>query len=127
MTSLDGSSGRGRAALGLLRPIFVRYRLRLLLGFIALLGVDFLQLLIPMLLKKGIDGLSLRTATASSLLRLSLFILLIAATVALLRFVWRTLIIGFSRLLERNLRDRIFAHLLQMDRPFYGRWSTGDL
>jgi len=120
-------SGRGRAALWLLVPIFARYRLRLFFGFIALLGVDFLQLLIPMLLKNGIDGLSLQTATESSLQHLALLILLIAVTVVVLRFIWRTLIIGFSRLLERNLRDRIFTHLLQMDRSFYGRWSTGGL
>ncbi len=126
MTKLK-PSGRGRTALWLLVPIFTRYRLRLFFGFIALLGVDFLQLLIPMLLKKGIDGLSRQTAHASSLQHLALLILLIAVTVTVLRFIWRTLIIGFSRLLERNLRDQIFTHLLQMDRPFYGRWSTGGL
>ena len=119
--------GRSRAPLGLLVPIFTRYRLRLLFGFIALLGVDFLQLLIPMLLKDGIDSLSRKTANETSLLNLALLILLIAVTVAVLRFIWRTLIIGFSRLLERSLRDRIFAHLLKMDRQFYGRWSTGGL
>ncbi len=127
MTKLAQSSGRGRAALALLVPIFARYRLRLLFGFIALLGVDFLQLLIPLLLKKGIDSLSRQTADESSLLYLALFILLIATSVAVLRFVWRTLIIGFSRLLEQTLRDRIFAHLLKMDRRFYSQWSTGGL
>jgi len=116
-----------RSSLGLLVPVFRRHRLRLFFGFIALLGVDFLQLQIPRILKNGIDSLSLHTATRSSLLQLAALILLIACVVGLLRFTWRILIIGFSRLLERDLRERIFTHLLQMDRPFFGRWSTGGL
>ncbi|HHD63194.1 MAG TPA: ABC transporter ATP-binding protein [Desulfobulbaceae bacterium] len=101
--------------------------MRLVFGFAALLGVDFLQLLVPGILKRGIDALSNHTVTRAYLLELSLLILLIAAVVALLRFFWRTLIIGFSRLLEKELRERLFVHLVHMDQPFFGRWSTGSL
>lgn len=116
-----------RASIRLLFPIFHRYRTRLVFGFAALLAVDCLQLLVPRILKRGIDSLSNHAATSQYLLKLSLLILLIAAAVALLRFFWRTLIIGFSRLLEKKLRERLFDHLLLMDQPFYGRWSTGSL
>lgn len=127
MTNSESSSVGAAALLGLLTPIFRRYRLRLITGFAALLGVDFLQLLIPRILKKGVDTLSQQTATHESLLHLGLLILLIAAVVAVLRFSWRTLIIGFSRLLERSLREQLFSHLLKLDRRFYSRWSTGAL
>jgi ATP-binding cassette subfamily B protein len=119
--------GDVRPSLGLLVPVFRRHRLRLFFGFVALLGVDFLQLQIPGILKNGIDSLSLHTASNSSLLQLAALILLIASVVGVLRFTWRILIIGFSRLLERDLREQIFTHLLLMDRPFFGRWSTGGL
>lgn len=127
MTRADSSSDSFLAAVYWLAPIFYQYRVRLFLGFIFLVSVDFLQLLIPRILKQGVDSLSQQSATATTLLQLGLFILIIAAGVALFRFFWRTLILGFSRLLERQLRDQIFHHLLQLDRPFFIRWSTGQL
>ncbi len=116
-----------RQALSLLVPVFKRFRMRLFLGFAALLGVDFLQLIVPKILKHGIDSLATLQTTPRSLLLLGGLILLIAAVVALLRFVWRTLIIGFSRILEKQLRVQLFSHLVRMDRSFYGRWSAGSL
>jgi len=120
-------SATSRQALALLIPIFNRFRLRLLVGFCALLGVDFLQLIVPKILKKGIDSLADQSADAHSLLLLATLILAIAACVALLRFVWRILIIGFSRILEKRLRVQLFAHLVRMDRSFYHHWSAGSL
>lgn len=113
--------------LGLIRPIYHRYLPRLLLGFLALLGVDFLQLTIPRYLKKGVDTLAGGTATGHSLLIIGGYILVTAASIGLLRFCWRTLIIGFSRRLERILRNRLFSHILEMDRPFFDRHTTGDI
>ena len=127
MKDVQEKSATSRQALALLVPIFKRFRLRLLAGFCALLGVDFLQLIVPKILKKGIDSLAERSADAHSLLLLAALILVIAALVALLRFIWRILIIGFSRILEKRLRVQLFAHLVRMDRSFYHRWSPGSL
>jgi len=115
------------ALLQVLRPIFRDHRLRLGLGFLALVTVDFLQLLIPRFVKSAVDALSAASATSPQLLRLSGYICLVALVVALLRFIWRNLIIGFSRILEKKLRDRLFAHILRMDQPFFEQWTTGDL
>jgi ATP-binding cassette subfamily B protein len=111
----------------LLRPSFVRHRLRLVAGFAALLIVDFLQLVIPRILKHGVDGLETATIKPNDLLLLAGLILLIALLVAGLRFVWRYLIIGFSRLLETAIRNRIFSHILKMDALFFERNTPGDL
>ncbi|MEA2113784.1 MAG: ABC transporter ATP-binding protein [Thermodesulfobacteriota bacterium] len=113
--------------IGLIRPIYRRYLPRLLFGFLALLGVDFLQLTIPRYLKKGVDTLAGGTATGHSLLVIGGYILLTAALIGMLRFCWRTLIIGFSRRLEKILRNRLFSHILEMDRPFFDRHTTGDI
>ncbi len=98
-----------------------------MLGFTALIGVDFLQLTIPRILKKGVDSLAADTATQTILLRYGLFIILIAAIVVGLRFLWRYTIIGFSRYLERAIRNRIFAHIVKMDTSFFERRTTGDI
>ncbi len=111
----------------LLSPQFRKHRLRLFAGFTALLCVDFLQLIIPRILKHGVDALSENRATGTLLLKLGLLILGIAFMVVILRFVWRNLIIGFSRHLERALRNRIFNHILTMDQPFFEKRTTGDI
>lgn len=111
----------------LLIPTFKKHRYRLFLGFAALLIVDFLQLTIPRFIKHAIDGLESLEITQSGLLQIGLYILLIASIVVVLRFCWRYLIIGFSRLLERTIRNRIFSHILKMDAPFFEKRTTGDL
>jgi ATP-binding cassette subfamily B protein len=116
-----------RTLLHIILPIFRHHWLRLLGGFIALVAVDFLQLIIPRFVKTAVDSLTTQVATSGFLLRLSLSICLIAVVVAALRFAWRYLIIGFSRILEKRLRDRFFDHILRMDQPFFERWTIGDL
>ncbi len=113
--------------LNLLRPDFTRYRSRLLLGFLALLGVDFLQLTIPLYLKQAIDILEDGTATSQALVQLGVFLLLTAGSILALRFIWRVLIIGFSRRVEANLRARLFSHVLAMDRSFFDQHPPGDI
>jgi len=91
------------------------------------LGVDFLQLTIPRILKKGIDALSYGTAVQSDLLKLGLLICSIGILAASLRFCWRYLIIGFSRHLERDLRRKIFSHVMTMDGSFFSKYTTGSI
>lgn len=111
----------------LLTATYRQHRLRLAAGFTALLCVDFLQLTIPRIIKYGIDGLEALTITPPALLQLGGLVFLIAFFVVVLRFSWRYLIIGFSRLLEQAIRNRIFAHILKMDAPFFETRTTGDL
>ena len=114
-------------ALALLRPLFRKYRLRIAGGILALLGVDLCQLLIPRVVKFGIDSLEAGVASHRSLAGHGLMIIGLAIGVAIFRFLWRNLILGFSRLMERDLRDQLFSHLLTLDRPFYQKRTTGEL
>ncbi len=130
-----GQSGTGETASvslsalisHLLADQFKAYRSRLLVGFLALISVDFLQLSIPLILRQGIDSLTEQSATTSQLATLAALIIAIAVIVLALRFVWRMMIIGFSRYLERALRNRIFGHILGMDQHFFTTHSTGDI
>ena len=123
-----GSQEASRASLlRLLAPIFRNHWPRLAIGFFALVAVDFLQLIIPRFIQSAVDELAAQTATPARLLELSVYVLAVAVAMAGLRFVWRYLIIGFSRILEKKLRDRLFDHMLRMDQPFFERWTVGDL
>jgi len=126
-TEEKGRKVRLSRLLAILSPLFKKHRLRLLIGFLALVMVDFLQLTIPRILKFGIDSLSSPAPSSDLLLKLGTMIIVIALLVVLLRFIWRTLIIGFSRYLERDIRNRIFNHILGMDQPFFEKRSTGDI
>ena len=127
LTPDKGGSINLRELLQLLIPEFKVHRLRLLYGFTALLCVDILQLTIPRILKFGVDALTEGRANPALLLKLAAFIILIAVGIVVLRFIWRNLIIGFSRYLERSLRNRIFNHIVVMDQPFFEQRTTGDI
>ena len=112
---------------GLIAPIFRRHALRVALGLVTLIAVDVLQLIIPTFVQKAIDALAAGTATGPFLERIAWAVVIIAVSMAVLRFVWRSMLIGFSRILERTLRNQLFAHLVRMDQPFFERRTTGDL
>jgi ATP-binding cassette subfamily B multidrug efflux pump len=114
-------------SLALLRPLFWRYRFRIVSGILALVGVDLCQLWIPRVVKFGIDSLESGVATHRSLAEHGLVIIALAVGVAIFRFLWRNLILGFSRLMERDLRDQLFSHLLSLDRSFFQKRTTGEL
>jgi ATP-binding cassette subfamily B protein len=78
-------------------------------------------------IRKAVDQLTARTATPGLLLKQALLILSIALSMAALRYVWRHFLFGFSRKVERNLRDRLYTHLQTLSPSFYQRTKTGDL
>jgi ATP-binding cassette, subfamily B, multidrug efflux pump len=114
-------------AVSLIKPYLRRYALRIVMGFIALIAVDFLQLWIPRIIKNAVDDLQQGIATSSGLITYGGYIVLIALAIAMLRFVWRELLLGFSRLLEMHLRNRMMSHVLTLDRAFFQRRTTGDI
>ena len=109
-----------------MREYFSRHRYRLAGGIGLLLLVDLLQLLIPRVIKQAVDDLQGGLASPASLLRQGGMILALALGIAVSRFGWRYLVLGFSRLLERDLRNRLLARLLRLDRPFFNRRPAGD-
>ncbi len=119
--------GKPWASLSLITPYLKKYAIRLFVGFLALIVVDILQLLIPRVIKWAVDELQNGTATPRGLLIHGGEILLLALVIGLLRFVWRWLLFGFSRLLETHLRDRMFSHILTLDKAFYQRRTIGDI
>jgi len=121
------SGSKGASSLGLVLPLARQYSPRLIGGLLALLAVDLLQLGIPRLVKRAVDLLAHGVASQMALARIALIIFLLALGIAGCRFVWRYLILGFSRLIERDLRDDFFRHLLTLDRPFFQKNPVGAI
>jgi ATP-binding cassette, subfamily B, multidrug efflux pump len=110
-----------------LKEYFVRNRWALIAGLLSLLAVDFLQLLIPMVIKRAIDALTLGKATSTLLLQSGGMIMVIAFTMASLRYVWRYCLFGLSRKIEEGIRNRLYEHIQTLSVSFYHRTKTGDL
>jgi ATP-binding cassette subfamily B protein len=110
-----------------LKEYVVRNRRVLAAGLFSLLAVDFLQLLIPLIIKRAIDALTLGKATSAVLLQSGALIMAIALAMASLRYVWRHCLFGVSRRIEEGIRNRLYEHLQTLSVSFYHRTKTGDL
>ncbi len=112
---------------GTLKPYFVRNRAPLTAGLLCLLLVDGLQLLIPQVIKRAVDALTLKSATPSQLFAFAAAIIGIALLMGGFRYVWRYLIFGHSRRIERDLRNRMYRHLQTLSPAYFEKTKTGDI
>ena len=101
-----------------------RYRGRVLAGFLSLLVVDGAGLLVPLVIRDAIDRLA---RGEGGILRSGLYILGLAAIVMVFRFLWRYFFIGTARRIERDLRERLYEHLVKLSASFYNEHKTGEL
>lgn len=104
-----------------------RYRLRYGVGVASLLVVDIGNLTMPWLIGRFIDEAQAGSLDAAVIWRYVGMVMAIAALVAGFRYLWRMNIFGTARLVEFELRDRLFRHLQRMGARFYQRHSIGDL
>jgi len=89
---------------------------------------DFLQLIIPLIIKKAINLLVVQTSqTAVLLVKQGVAIGIIALVIALFRYVWRHLLLGHSRKVEQGLRNRLYGHIQTLSLSFFQNTKTGDL
>jgi ATP-binding cassette subfamily B protein len=110
-----------------LKEYFIRNKYVLGIGLFSLLAVDFLQLLIPLVIRRAVDALTLETATSTLLLSYGGVVMAIALTMGILRYVWRHCLFGLSRKIEEGIRNQLYTHLQKLSVSFYHRTKTGDL
>ncbi|MEJ2689608.1 MAG: ABC transporter ATP-binding protein, partial [Deltaproteobacteria bacterium] len=94
---------------------------------VCLVFVDILQLLVPRITKRAFDGLAKGTIDSLTLARFGLYLVALAGSIAFFRFGWRYLVLGFSRLFERDLRQKLFDRLLLLDRSFFLQNPPGNI
>jgi len=114
-------------ATALIKPYFVENRLIILLGFACLILVDFLQLIVPRVIKRAIDNLTAFNATARDLAVYAGCLLAIGLLIGGFRYLWRRFLLGTSRRVEEGLRNRLFTHVQALSASYFDKTSTGDL
>jgi ATP-binding cassette subfamily B multidrug efflux pump len=110
-----------------LRNDFFENRWRILVGLIALLIVDVLQLFIPRVIKYAIDDLTLDIIPSSHLFFYGLEVLILALGIGGFRYIWRYFLLGAARRIEKTLRNRLFIHLQALSPSYFSRTKVGDL
>jgi len=108
-------------------PMVKKYKYYYLMGLLSLILVDAGELYIPRLMKKVIDYISTKGFSLRFVGETVIIIMTIALGVAIARFGWRFFIVGAARRIERDLRSKLFTHLLTLSSSFFGRTKTGDL
>jgi ATP-binding cassette subfamily B protein len=114
-------------SLHLIKPYIIENRLRIIIGLISLIIVDFLQLIIPRIIKTAVDDLTLYQASWEGLQRQALAIVMVGIGIGVFRYVWRRCLLGTSRRVEEALRNRLFRHLQTLSAHFFDTAATGDL
>jgi len=89
--------------------------------------VDAAQVLIPRFVKQAVDIVASGKFSMRAILAPALWMVGIAAVISIGRYFWRYFIIGASRHIETEMRDKLFGHLMEMSAGFYQANKTGDL
>jgi ATP-binding cassette subfamily B multidrug efflux pump len=113
--------------LDLILPHFKSHWRTIVLGLLALIVVDMVQLSIPRLIKWVVDDL---TAFQTSVPRLALqagTVAVMALLIGTFRYLWRRCLLGTARRLEQSLRNRLLAHIQILSASYFDKTKTGDL
>lgn len=105
----------------------VKYGHFYLLGIIAVVFVDVIQLKIPELTGIVTDGLEQGTLSFAGIVPYMLKILIIGVGIILGRFTWRYFVFGTSRYVERDMRTLFFDKMLLLSQTFFNKNKTGDM
>ena len=95
-------------------------------GIGALLLVNGLGVWIPLLIRDGIDDLTV-TFSYRQVLQYGSLIVLLASIMWLMRMASRIWLFGVGRQVEFDLKQRIFQHLLTLEPAYFARNTAGDL
>jgi len=107
--------------------ILKKYWVGYLAGIICLLFVDFLELVMPRIFGIVTDRLKSGDVTVAVLRNYALLIAGIAVLVAIFRFIWRYLIFGNAKKVDRDVRSMFYSHLQSLSPQYYNNHKTGDL
>jgi ATP-binding cassette subfamily B multidrug efflux pump len=108
-------------------PYLKKYRYQYTAGIIADLVVDTGHVIMPQFVKRAIDLVSGGAFELAEVLRIVASMVLVAAVIAGGRFLWRFFIHGSSRRIETQMRDRLFAKLMDLSGDYYQANKSGDI
>lgn len=110
-----------------IKKFFKKYKFHYFFGLIALLTVDYVQTLVPLIVGNVIDQLELNNFDVSFVSNAVIELLTIAFTIYGGRILWRYFIFGSSRSIEMDIRNDMFEHLERMSTKYYQDHNPGEI
>ncbi|MCH5159876.1 MAG: ABC transporter ATP-binding protein [Clostridiales bacterium] len=116
---------------------YLKYALMIIVGLIALVAVDYAQLMIPEMYRLVIDGVDRGQVEINGVMKVfdldllwkqvcvPMFIIVVALVFG--RFLWRICLFGSGIRVERDLRKKMFEHCEELSCEFYSREKIGNL
>ena len=108
-------------------PYIRKNLFKIIFGIILIIIIDAGQLITIRVMQKAIDGIGKQGFTATGLLYASLLIIGITIVITILRYFWRIAFIGTAWIIDRDLRQMYYDHLLKLSPNFFNKTKTGDL
>ncbi|MBR2889737.1 MAG: ABC transporter ATP-binding protein, partial [Oscillospiraceae bacterium] len=116
---------------------YLKYGPMLLLGLVALVAVDYLQLEIPKLYGMVVNGMNMGYVELDGVRMVFDFdfvldhicmpMVWVILAMVFGRFLWRVCFFGSAILVEKGLRDQMFDHAKDLSREYYQVNKVGDL
>jgi len=113
-------------SLATLRPYLWRYRWGMALGLLCLVIKDVAQAGQPLMIRGAVDALT-KSLGSGAFLRFAAYLLGLSVVKGIFQYWMRVIIIGISRDMEYDLRNDLFAHLVELSPDYYQRTRTGDI
>ncbi len=116
---------------------YIKHLPTMLFGILALIGVDFMQLVIPELYRAVINGMLYGTAVKDGkqvlfdmnylLDNICLPLIIVILCIVVGRFLWRICFRGSAVKMETDIRGRMFDRLKDMPQEYYHENKVGKL
>ena len=116
---------------------YIKYLPHFLIGIIALLLVDYMQLVVPELYRTVINGMTYGTAEVEGVTvtfdmpflldKVCVPLIVVIVTLVLGRFVWRICFLGAGVGMETNLRGKMFDRCKDLSPQYYQVNKVGGL
>ena len=116
---------------------YLRYAHMLILGLIALVAVDYLQLEIPALYRMVLQGMENGFVMVDDVVHtfdmnfvldyICMPMVQVIILIIIGRFLWRVCFFGSAVKLEEDMRNRMFRHAQELSREYYQVNKVGDL
>jgi ATP-binding cassette subfamily B protein len=110
-----------------IKDVILKCKYKYIAGIICIFMVDILQMVLPKVLGVLTDKLKSGDFTKDDLIHYSILIVAVSISTAIFRFSWRYLVFGVSKLIEKTLRERLYAQYQRLSASYYNNHKTGDL
>lgn len=119
-------AGTFRTTVDIAWPYLKRRKKALVLGLSCLIGKVIFATINPLVIRDGFDAL-LAGFALEKLWKFAILLGTFGLLRGIMQFYMRLILVGMSRDVEFDMRNDIFAHMVELSGDFYQRMRTGDL